>query len=369
MKKSLEYFIRRCNSFILERFGFIPKETKLVIMPTPTGDRGCFIPSEMKAIVDYKGIHDLPILIHEYFGHGLHCEFSYKGYALRSDPKKVKNLDNILSESDAFAVWLEWLTLDNLNLSKLWKKREAALSKYEFDLLKQAKEFVDSFGELSFLYFLGFPIIKSRSNLIKMIAKYIKFNEIHFVIAYGSRDLFSDADFLVCSENVHQERIFTYGTDILFTTPKKLEEQIKLLDVEYIEPLLTGFFLLGDEKMYKRLRSMFRLADFRKAQEHLYAKTISYLKTCKQFLDQFSSTGKSFFAYCFLTNLSFAVSSYFASQHYKKSNKIITFDELCEKVQLLKNIRNKIKCFKRRCEIDVDELKSLLVEFLNLIKK
>jgi len=314
---SLESFVKESEEVLHSEFGFKPEKSKFIFYNPDSwknllkwrnkNTKGFFLPRNLTAHILNESLEwILPILIHEYLGHGSYCESTQKGNKLVGYERKLFsveeeligkelpenarigiiksndstklieskesnydyilqiNPDNFLLKSylslkekhkqfaeqnlfyyEGFAIWLEEFLLRKLNHEDIWNRRENELKQSNFyNLYQQFKDFEDRNGTLSLIYKVGFPKQFSEEFIKKAINKKIDLEKLKFLISYGSRKSYGDIDLVAVYEDNMNEKSYSIFTGDLDITQIKEEEFNRRLNLFDIE--LTEPILTGE---------------------------------------------------------------------------------------------------------------------------
>jgi len=192
------------------------------------GVEGVFLPRKLTAniLTDTKFFETNSN--HEYFGHGLFCEYSLIGKELvkkekelESLEKKILKLDRLpenkkitvevndpfvekylkngdevdefanqnLYSYEGFAIWMEYFLARNNNNLEMFNKKLNKLDENTKKVFNHFKKFEDLYGEYALLYSLKFPKHYDKKILNNIIKKIYKedYKNIEFALLYGSK--------------------------------------------------------------------------------------------------------------------------------------------------------------------------------------
>lgn len=231
----------------------------------------------------------LPVnFLHEFFGHGLFCEYSLIG-------KKIVTLDSKLEETkkqilgvkklpknkhfkvgktnpyfniykqqinelrkfcndnnhnyEGFAMWLENYLASFTNNKYLFEKKMEKIVHSEYrELFNQFKLFEDKYGKFALIYQLGFPKFYDKDIIIDILKKRYgkEFETIELCILYGSRKPYSDIDLFIVSEKINS--YYDIWFDVYAKTKKEFNYELKMLDISVTDPIFSGEFIIGSDK-------------------------------------------------------------------------------------------------------------------------
>lgn len=215
-------------------------------------------------------------LFHEYFGHGIYCEYSQNGQELVNLEKKLleqekqefqskkftmedvkkfrERSDNFnelikfknkhLMQYESFAVWTEYLLSKKFNLLDEFQK------KYAFD---SSINLSNNCGDLAVFYNFGLKKIQDEKRILNLSKDLFKnsLDKTRLIMHFGSAKEFSDIDLFVLSNSV--KSFYSFWIDVIAYDFNTIEEKIKLLDPKVTSPLLSGKFILGEKPYLENL--------------------------------------------------------------------------------------------------------------------
>ena len=326
-------------------FDFFPKRTKLNLylrgewqdfcerFDHPLKSEGIFLPRNLSAHL----LADSPFLelniFHEYFGHGLFCEYNKQGKflqkleqrlvkderrqfkrkkfskkELREFREKNPNFKLLKKESDnnpylyeTFAVWTEHYLSERLRLKNKFSQKYKEMPKEIQRNLEKMLSFQRNYGELALFYEIGMPKYYNAEKIKNLLERMFKdkedkFKDARLGLLYGSRKPYSDIDLFVVSDKVKD---FTNEwLDIYALRPKQFEYASSVFDVSIADPLLTGELVFGDKKYFEQKRKQLKEQPI--TQEAIYYNIIkskeqknlsySFPKNSKEYLKGISYT-------------------------------------------------------------------------------
>ncbi|MFH0831823.1 MAG: nucleotidyltransferase domain-containing protein [archaeon] len=253
-----------------------------------SASEGIFLPRNLTAYLLYNS-NNLPLnLFHEYFGHGLFCEYSKKGKFIEHLEKRLLNEEKAefrnkrftsqeLSEFrrqnsnfkllqqeksknlelyETFAIWTEQ------HLSNIFRMNDKFEQKYK-DMpieinnnLAEMLKFQQNNGDTAFFYKIGMPkyydggLIK---NMLEKIYGTEKIKNSKLGILYGSRKPYSDIDLFVVSDGIKDFK--SEWLDIYSLRIEEFEHFAQVLNVSVTDPLFTGEFIFGDRKYFEQKKN------------------------------------------------------------------------------------------------------------------
>ena len=289
MSTQLDSLISKATEHYSGFLGFSPKRTKIEMLNQESwncfckkynlnhNSEGIFLTRNLTAYL-LENSENLELnLFHEYFGHGLFCEYSKQGKFMEQLEKKTKKeekihfkgksfsledlaqfrkqnpLSEILQKNneknvatyELFAIWTEKYLSEKLNINQ-FKKKYSELPKNINGGLNQLVEFQKNYGELALMYEIGMPKYYDQDkikNLLQQLFK-DKVNTIQLALLYGSRKPYSDIDLFIISKEI--TNFNSDWLDIYALQPEQFEYALSMFDISVTDPLLTGEFILGD---------------------------------------------------------------------------------------------------------------------------
>jgi len=285
MSKSIDSLLLDASSFVSSEFGFNIEQSKLKpyspenwqefcqVNGFDVNSEGLYVPVSYSAYVKT----DSPVLIsnifHEYFGHGLFCEHSQIGKQLvdiiqNDDDEKSFMTNEVnpqeqplglcktnLGNYEGFAVWLEALLCEETNNSKVWQLKKDRLPDDFVSLFEYFEDAEQRLTRFGFMSQLGFPKFYSEDKVLDVVKKLYSsaFDNIEFVVLYGSQKPESDIDLFVVSNNP-STNYFNGWLDIYELNREEFNELSTNLDISVTDPLFTGKLIYGDGNHFKRLK-------------------------------------------------------------------------------------------------------------------
>lgn len=283
MSSSLDSILSEASEFISSEFGlqleksqlkpYSPEDWQTFCQANnfDTESGGLYVPNSYSA---YVGV-DSPALIsnifHEFFGHGLFCEYSQIGKKLASmsgedadaflygvvDPRiqPLGLCSRNIGNYEGFALWLESLLCKETGNAAAWELKKERLPEpylHLFEYFHEAEQRLTRFGLLSQL---GFPKSYDSEKLLQTLEHFYgdSFAEIDFIVLYGSQKPESDIDFFIVSSNPSQD-YFNGWLDIYELNRQEFEYLVDHLDISVTDPLFSGTLIYGDENHFQQLK-------------------------------------------------------------------------------------------------------------------
>lgn len=275
--------------------GFQPRRTNLKILNKiewsefcekfnlDNTSKGIFTPRNLTAYIPEHSAHPELSIFHEFFGHGLFCEYSKQGKMLqnlenrlrseerirlgrtfnreeltrfREDNSLFRRLKQLKEENlqvyEAFAIWTEHYLSQKFGLeNKFYDK----YNQFDGPVRRALEDFISmqkKVGELSLFYEIGFPKYPSKDRVAKLLEGILKggLSEVELVVSYGSRKSYSDIDLMIISKNNYQ--FFNGWLDIKSLNYKQFEYQLSVFDIAVAQAVTKGEILIGDNELFLR---------------------------------------------------------------------------------------------------------------------
>jgi hypothetical protein len=204
---------------------------------------GVFLPPHLAAHVNRDARPELAIL-HEYFGHGLYCEYAKQAQALVAG-EKTPLLEDI---AESVAVWIEDKLATAIGL------HDAFNAKYGSNR-SPAQRMEDAYGHHVVWFSHGFPKHYDAALLDTVLTRVLgaPYERVRVALLFGSRKPYSDIDLYLVTDDPIPE-FANHWLDLHVRTPAVVEQGITLLDATVTHPLLTGDVIRGDSRYINSLR-------------------------------------------------------------------------------------------------------------------
>ncbi len=287
--------IKSINDFYRDLLGYTLKETSLNLIQEDKWDLFCknsgynanssgiYLPRNQTAIVRQGN----PLsLFHEYFGHGLYCEYSKPGQELVNLEKKLleqekqefrdkqftlKDLKKFREKSEdfqkliefrkknlmqyeSFAIWTEYLLSEKCNLKESFQRKYFSFSKKDNSGISSIPSFSKLYGVLATFYEFNLARVQDEKRLLHISEDIFKtkLNRTPLLLHFGSGKPFSDIDLFVISNEINS--MHSNWLDIRAYNLKETEDNIKLLEPKITFPLFEGKFIFGDKNYWRTLK-------------------------------------------------------------------------------------------------------------------
>lgn len=234
---------------------------------------GLYVPASYSAYVRI----DSPVLVsnifHELYGHGLFCEQSQIGKKLidivqNKGNEKAFLFDEVnpqmqlfglcktnIDNYEGFAVWLEALLCRETDNAKVWQLKKDRLPNNYISLFEFFQDIEQRLTRFGFMSQLGFPKFYDDEKVLD-IAKRLygsAFNNINFMVLYGSQKPESDIDLFVVSAN-SSTNYFNGWLDIYELNKVEFTQLLNNMDISVTDPLFSGKLIYGDENIFEQLK-------------------------------------------------------------------------------------------------------------------
>ena len=187
METTLDSLLQDASAFIEEEFGLGVDESGLKLYSAENwshfceangfdaGSEGIYVPKSHTAYAKTDSDVLLSNIFHEYFGHGLFCEYSSIGKTLVEIEQKGGDAHSYLygeinqvtqplglmrrnlGNYEGFALWMEALLCEETGNSEVWERKKERLSQEDTMLFEYFKEAEQKLTRSSFMAQLGFP--------------------------------------------------------------------------------------------------------------------------------------------------------------------------------------------------------------------
>ena len=234
---------------------------------------GLFVPNSFSAYVRTDSPFLTSNIFHELFGHGLFVEHSQIGKKLteiiqaEGDEKSFmlgeinpneqhfgitkQNIQNY----EGFAVWLEALLCKETNNSNIWQSKKDNLPNDYISLFDYFQDAETKLSRFGFMSQLGFPKFYDNNKVLDVVKRLYasKFNNIDFVVLYGSQKPEKDIDLFIVSNNASTS-YFNGWLDIYELNRAEFNRLSDNLDISTTDPLFTGELIYGDSNFFEKLK-------------------------------------------------------------------------------------------------------------------
>ena len=282
---SLNFLLQDASSFVTSEFGFDIEQSKLKsyspenwqefcqVNDFNMNSSGIYVPVSYSAYVRIDSPFLTSNIFHELYGHGLFVEHSQIGKKLteiiqnNGDEKsfmfnEINPRDQTfgiakqnIGNYEGFAVWLEALLCEETNNSKVWNAKKDGLRDdyaYLFEFFEDAESKLSRFGLISQM---GFPKHYDDKKVLDVVKKLYgsDFNNIDFVILYGSQKPESDIDLCIISNNASNQ-YFNGWLDIAELNKEDFQNRMNNLDIALTDAMFTGKLIFGDENTFQQYK-------------------------------------------------------------------------------------------------------------------
>lgn len=366
--------IIQASEILEEKFKIKPEKTKLHIYNNiqeflnktrnPQA-LSIFFPKDISAHVP---IDRLDLILHEYHGHGLYCEYTPYGKKMveheiklpkmsEEDIKKALYIHEYFKlYFEGHALWTEEFLLKSLGKEDIFKLRLKELENLTFksifypeiktqkEVYNEAKGFENKNGIYDFWYSLGFPRQFDKQTLIEIAKEKLnsRFDKLVFLIHFGSKNKEGDIDLCaILEDDVKLDKYNHSRTiDLSQFNYSDLLKRIRLFDIPIVQPFLTGELIFGDKFNFKKLKNKLKT-------EKPTIEAIKYLQNKSKWCFDYAikyNTRLDLYPHKYgivLNNLAYALSFFESAKRYEQGISVLTLNELDN--PLLIRLRNYIK--------------------------
>lgn len=294
------------NDFVKSEFGLDLSKSVLKYYSTSDWDNFCdlngfdktasglYVPKSYTAYVKPSSFIESNVF-HEFYGHGLFCEYSILGKeVVKSESKDflysktnpyfgLTNM-NIL-DYEGFAMWMESILCKETDNEKIWNKKRDIMSNDNVKLLEYFQSCEDKLSRYGFMAQMGFPKQHDVEKIVDVIKRLyaIEFSNIESIISYGSKKPYSDMDLFIVSNNPTRT-YFNGWLDIYELNTKDFEYLKNHLDISVTDPIFTGTKIYGNDiELYQR--SILNQSITKEAIEHNTLRSTQQFEAIKTLTD------------------------------------------------------------------------------------
>lgn len=228
---------------------------------------GLYVPQTYSAYVRTETPFLVSNVFHEYFGHGLFCEHSEiskimdgiteKKLYNEINPKEQifgftkRNIENY----EGFALWLEAILCSETGNKDVWERKKSLLPDENVLLFEFFNDMELKMSRFGFVSQLGFPKHYDSEKILNVLRFIYSdgFQNIEFVVLYGSKKPKSDIDLFIVSEN-RSQNYFNGWLDIYELNRADFKDLASKLDISVTDPLFSGELIYGDEIVFEKTR-------------------------------------------------------------------------------------------------------------------
>ena len=297
--------IHSTNQYYQKILGFYPKRTRLQTYSKQGWNNFCkalnfnhnsegiFLTRNLTAYI-LKDSKNLTLnFFHEYFGHGLYCEYSKNGKFLEKLEKRLekeekkefkrkqfskqelkefrkenpifkllkKERKKSLNLYENFAIWTEKYLSKIFGFEREFDVKYKGLSKEIKENLEKLLNFQKTNGDLALFYELGFPKYYNKKKIKNLATNLFKedIKDSRLVLLYGSKKPYSDIDlFIVSSNPLKTLNHSNPWIDIRSNSLEQFEYNLSVFDISIKDPVLKGELIFGDKKYLEQKRKQLR---------------------------------------------------------------------------------------------------------------
>lgn len=287
--------------FVFDKFKIVPKKTNCFFYDAVSWNKLCdntnsnklsegiYFPRHLSANLKRDAPFGLSNFLHEYFGHGLYCEYSLPGRKIVMLDKDLSKLENKLlfnngsklrekvlfekyvskkNELDFFvkenisnyeghALWLEHALMKNINQENVFFKKLDQLPREMVSFFEKFYSYANEFGDFALNSAVGFPKFYNKNILVDTLKKKYgeDFDSIDLAILYGSKKPYSDIDLFLVSDKIQSER--SHWLDVYVKKKDDLIIGVKNFDISISEPVFKGEIIIGSNYFHENLKKSF----------------------------------------------------------------------------------------------------------------
>ncbi len=283
---SLDSLLQDASSFINSEFNLQLRKSQLKpysfenwqefcqINGFDVNSEGLYVPVSYSAYVRTDSNVLVSNLFHELYGHGLFCEHSQIGKRLieiiqNSGDEKGFMFDEVnlqeqplglakynIHNYEGFAVWLEALLCEETDNYKVWQLKRDKLPDDFVSLFEYFEDVEQRLSRFGFMSQLGFPKFYSDDKVLDVAKRVYSsaFENIDFVVLYGSQKSESDIDLFIISNNP-SSNYFNGWIDIYELNREEFNQLSNNFDISVTDPLFTGRLIYGNRNSFEQLRN------------------------------------------------------------------------------------------------------------------
>ncbi len=334
---TLDSLLQDVSSFVVSEFGFNIEKSKLKpyspenwqkfcqVNNFDVNSSGIYIPTSYSAYVRTDSLFLTSNIFHELYGHGLFVEHSQIGKQLveiiqnKGDEKsfmisEVNPQEQVfgiakynIHNYEGFAIWLEALLCEETGNAKVWNvKKDGLRDNYAqlFEFFQDAEQKLSRFGLISQM---GFPKYYNESKILEVIRKFYgsNFDNVDFVVLYGSQKPESDIDLCIVSSNPSNQ-YFNGWLDIAELNIEDFKQRLDNLDIALTDAMFSGKLIHGDENTFNQYKQKIinqpiskemieynkRKANLQKEYLTSYQDDDRMKKLCLSYIDSFSQNAE-----------------------------------------------------------------------------
>jgi len=301
---NIQNLILESEKILLSEFRIKPKKSTYIIHSdwnefvknsgSHLDSHGVYLPRSLSAHLR-KSSEFLPVnLLHEYFGHGLFCEYAIPGQkivsleqALVETEKEMLNVSELpvqqkfqvdetnihfqkykeqreqlqqffsqnIHNYEGFAMWIEYFLSKASNQESLFKQKMDELVHPDYKkLFEKFQIFSEQNGNFAFIAQLGFPKYYDDNTITDTLRRIYKedFNSINLAIIYGSQKPYSDIDLFIVSNKI--QSCYNNWIDIYARNSKEFKRDLENLSIAVTDPLFSGRTIIGERRYQEQLK-------------------------------------------------------------------------------------------------------------------
>lgn len=335
--KTLDSLLQDASSFVTSEFGFDIEKSKLKPYSPENwqafcqandfeiNSSGIYVPASYSAYVRVDSPFLTSNIFHELYGHGLFVEHSSIGKKLTEIVNANGNEKSFMFDEvnpqeqifgiakhnihnyEGFAVWLEALLCKETGNSKVWNaKKDGLRNDYAqlFEFFEDAESQLFRFGLISQM---GFPKHYDKNKVLDVIKRLYgsTFDNVDFVVLYGSQKSESDIDLCVVSNNPSNQ-YFNGWLDIAELNREDFQNRMDNLDIALTDAMFSGRLIFGDENVFHQYKQIIsdkpitrQMIDYNKRKSDLQKEYLNGYRDdermkqlCLSYIDSFSQNAQ-----------------------------------------------------------------------------
>ncbi len=334
---SLDSLLQDASSFVVSEFGFDIKKSQLKIYSLDNWQKFCqvngfdidteglYVPASYSAYVRVDSPVFVSNVFHEFYGHGLFVEYSQIGKRLVEIIRQGKDEKDFLfseinpqeqlfglcktniANYEGFAVWLEALLCKETNNSKVWQLKKDKLPEEYISLFEFFQDVERKLSRFGLLAQLGFPKFYDDEKVLEVVRRLydVAFNNIDFIVIYGSQKPERDIDLFIVSTNPSRN-YFNGWLDIYELNREEFYHALRHFDISVTDPMFSGRLIYGSVKHFEQFKQQvleqpitpeaitYNLAEAQKQRELLprIPETDKRRKDCLSYIESFSQNAE-----------------------------------------------------------------------------
>ncbi len=153
-------------------------------------------------------------------------------------------------------MWLEYFLSKSTNQVDLFEQKMDKLVHPGYKkLFEQFHDFANKYGHLAIMAQLGFPKFYDKEKILALLKRLYgsAFDNIDFIVLYGSQKPDSDIDLFIVSTNPSRN-YFNGWLDIYELNREEFYHALRHFDISVTDPLFSGKLIYGDKNNFEQLK-------------------------------------------------------------------------------------------------------------------